>query len=63
MMRHSHIACHAAALSWMLNRKLESALGKEALTTTKPTGCAVARNVIGQYDSMQLLPQFRTREI
>jgi hypothetical protein len=21
-MRHSHIACHAAALSWMLNRKL-----------------------------------------
>ena len=23
VMRHSHIACHAAALSWMLNRKLE----------------------------------------
>ncbi len=22
-MRHSHIACHAAALSWMLGRKLE----------------------------------------
>lgn len=23
VMRHSHIACHAAALSWMLNRKLK----------------------------------------
>ncbi len=23
VMRHSHIACHAAALSWMLARKLE----------------------------------------
>ncbi|MCL4217915.1 MAG: gfo/Idh/MocA family oxidoreductase, partial [Candidatus Hydrogenedentes bacterium] len=22
VMRHSHIACHAAALSWMLNRKM-----------------------------------------
>ena len=22
VMRHSHIACHAAALSWILNRKL-----------------------------------------
>ena len=22
VMRHSHIACHAAALSWLLNRKL-----------------------------------------
>jgi len=22
-MRHSHIACHAAALSWILNRKLK----------------------------------------
>jgi len=22
-MRHSHIACHAAALSWLLERKLE----------------------------------------
>ena len=23
VMRHSHIACHAAALSWILNRKLK----------------------------------------
>jgi hypothetical protein len=23
VMRHSHVACHAAALSWMLNRKLK----------------------------------------
>ena len=23
VMRHSHIACHAAALAWMLNRKLK----------------------------------------
>jgi hypothetical protein len=22
-MRHSHIACHAAVMSWMLNRKLK----------------------------------------
>ncbi len=22
VMRHSHIACHAAALAWLLNRKL-----------------------------------------
>jgi hypothetical protein len=22
-MRHSHIACHAAALAWILNRKLK----------------------------------------
>ena len=22
-MRHSHIACHAAAMAWMLNRKLK----------------------------------------
>ena len=29
-MRHSHIACHAAALSWMLNRKLKLDPAKEA---------------------------------
>ena len=23
VMRHSHVACHAAALSWILNRKLK----------------------------------------
>lgn len=30
VMRRSHIACHAAALSWMLNRKLELDPAKEA---------------------------------
>ncbi len=30
VMRHSHIACHAAALAWMLNRKLELDPAKEA---------------------------------
>jgi len=30
VMRHSHIACHAAALSWMLDRKLELDPVKEA---------------------------------
>ncbi len=30
VMRHSHIACHAAALSWMLGRKLELDPVKEA---------------------------------
>ncbi len=30
IMRHSHIACHAAALSWMLNRKLTINSDKEA---------------------------------
>jgi predicted dehydrogenase len=30
VMRHSHIACHAAALSWMLGRKLELDPEKEA---------------------------------
>ncbi len=30
VMRHSHIACHAAALSWMLNRELELDPEKEA---------------------------------
>ncbi len=30
VMRHSHIACHAAALSWMLNRKLTLDPEKEA---------------------------------
>ena len=30
VMRHSHIACHAAALSWMLARKLELDPQKEA---------------------------------
>lgn len=29
VMRHSHIACHAAALSWMLNRKLTLDPAKE----------------------------------
>ncbi len=29
VMRHSHIACHAAALSWMLDRKLELDPAKE----------------------------------
>ena len=29
VMRHSHIACHAAALSWMLGRKLELDPAKE----------------------------------
>ena len=29
VMRHSHIACHAAALSWILNRKLEYDPAKE----------------------------------
>jgi predicted dehydrogenase len=30
VMRHSHIACHAAALSWLLNRKLRFDPAKEA---------------------------------
>lgn len=30
VMRHSHIACHAAALSWVLNRKLTFDPAKEA---------------------------------
>ncbi|MBP7936092.1 MAG: Gfo/Idh/MocA family oxidoreductase [Phycisphaerae bacterium] len=30
VMRHSHIACHAAALAWMLNRKLSLDPAKEA---------------------------------
>jgi predicted dehydrogenase len=30
VMRHSHITCHAAALSWMLGRKLELDPEKEA---------------------------------
>jgi predicted dehydrogenase len=30
VMRHSHIACHAAALSWILNRKLKLDPEKEA---------------------------------
>jgi hypothetical protein len=30
VMRHSHIACHAAALAWMLNRKLKLDPAKEA---------------------------------
>jgi hypothetical protein len=29
VMRHSHIACHAAALSWVLNRKLRFDPAKE----------------------------------
>jgi hypothetical protein len=29
-MRHSHIACHAAALAWLLNRKLRLDPAKEA---------------------------------
>jgi len=29
VMRHSHIACHAAALSWLLNRKLTIDPAKE----------------------------------
>ena len=29
VMRHSHIACHAAALSWILNRKLKLDPDKE----------------------------------
>lgn len=32
VMRHSHIACHAAALSWMLARKLELDPEKETFT-------------------------------
>jgi hypothetical protein len=28
-MRHSHIACHAAALSWVLGRKLRFDAAKE----------------------------------
>jgi hypothetical protein len=28
-MRHSHIACHAAALAWILNRKLTLDPAKE----------------------------------
>ena len=30
VMRHSHIACHAAALAWILNRKLKFDPAKEA---------------------------------
>ncbi len=30
VMRHSHIACHAAALSWIVNRKLTFDPAKEA---------------------------------
>ena len=30
VMRHSHIACHAAAISWMLGRPLEFDPDKEA---------------------------------
>jgi hypothetical protein len=30
VMRRSHIACHAAALSWMLNRKLKLDPAKES---------------------------------
>ncbi len=29
VMRHSHVACHAAALSWLLNRKLRLDPAKE----------------------------------
>jgi hypothetical protein len=29
VMRHSHIACHAAALAWVLNRKLNFDPAKE----------------------------------
>jgi len=29
VMRHSHIACHAAALAWILNRKLTFDPAKE----------------------------------
>ncbi len=32
VMRRSHIACHAAALSWLLNRKLHLDPGKEEFT-------------------------------
>ena len=40
VMRHSHIACHAAALSWMLNRKLTlDPARRSSSTTTRPTGC------------------------
>jgi hypothetical protein len=28
-MRHSHIACHAAALAWILGRKLKFDPGKD----------------------------------
>jgi hypothetical protein len=30
VMRHSHIACHAAAMSWILKRKLTLDPAKEA---------------------------------
>jgi hypothetical protein len=30
VMRHSHIACHAAALAWLLNRKLKFDPSREA---------------------------------
>jgi hypothetical protein len=32
VMRHSHIACHAAALSWILGRKLRLDANKEEFT-------------------------------
>ena len=44
VMRRSHIACHAAALAWLLNRKLTLDPAKEALSTmTKPTVCVLRR--------------------
>jgi hypothetical protein len=30
VMRHSHIACHVAAIAWILNRKLRFDPAKEA---------------------------------
>ena len=39
VMRHSHIACHAAALSWILKRKLKfDPARKSSSATTRPTG-------------------------
>ncbi|MGD0043608.1 MAG: hypothetical protein ABSE84_24910, partial [Isosphaeraceae bacterium] len=40
VMRHSHIACHAAALAWMLGRKLRlDPVREEFLGDPKPTAC------------------------
>ena len=44
VMRHSHIACHAAALSWMLGRKLtldpvrEEFVGDDEANRLRSTG-------------------------
>ena len=43
VMRHSHIACHAAALAWQLGAScLRSRSKRPSSATTRPTTCAAA---------------------